>query len=134
MDSTTSSTATKTIIVRHLPRHIDPVRIEAIFEAYGPLCDAYLPRNRDLHSRHYGTLRGFAVIRYVYAEGAQMALMHGPRYIYGKAVQIEMANGDRPHLAKMSATLTMSETSTKMSATSITSETLETLETTPQST
>ena len=85
----------KTIIVRNLPRVIDQYKLYAIFEEYGPVCDIYLPKNMDLYSPHYGTLKGFAIIKFVTADTAYMAYLHGPTYIYGKHVTIEFAKEDR---------------------------------------
>jgi len=85
----------KTIIVRNLPRHIDTTAVAAIFEEYGMICDIYLPKNNNANSPYYGSMRGFAIIKFVSAEAAWCACIAGPTYIHGNHVTIEFAKEER---------------------------------------
>ena len=86
---------TKTIIVRNLPRDIDIQKICRIFEEYGPICDVYIPKNMKLDSPHYGTVKGFAVIKFVSMSTSKNAYMNAPTYIYGNRVTVEYAKHDK---------------------------------------
>ena len=86
---------TKTIIVRNLPREMDNFKICRIFEEYGPICDVYIPKNMNINSKYYGTVKGFAVIKFVSLSTAKNACMNAPTYIYGNRVTVEYAKQDK---------------------------------------
>ncbi len=55
----------KTIITRNLPRDISEMKLRSIFEKYGPIRDIYIPRNVDSTSPYFGTIKGFALIKFL---------------------------------------------------------------------
>ena len=87
----------KTIIVRNLPRAIAPEELRERFQLYGVVRDVYLPRNKDLNSPHYGTIRGFALIKYDTAAESARAIRILSTLglsIRGKKVTVEFAKSD----------------------------------------
>jgi hypothetical protein len=87
----------KTIIVRNLPRAIAPEELRERFQLYGVVRDVYLPRNKDLNSPHYGTIRGFALIKYDTAAQSVRAIRILSTLglsIRGKQVTVEFAKSD----------------------------------------
>ena len=87
----------QTLILHNIPRdiHEDDLRF---FEKYGPVRDIYIPRNRDEDSHFYGTIKGFALIKFLKATDAQSAYdaEFGRLYIGGKLISIEFAREDFP--------------------------------------
>jgi hypothetical protein len=87
----------KTIIARNLPRDISPHDLRERFQLYGVVRDVYLPRNKDLNSLQYGTVRGFALIKYDTAAQSARAvrvLSTLGLSIRGKQVTVEFAKSD----------------------------------------
>jgi hypothetical protein len=87
----------KTIIARNLPRSITPEELRERFQLYGVVRDVYLPRNKDLNSPHYGTIRGFALIKYDTAAQSDRAIRVLSALglsIRGKQVTVEFAKSD----------------------------------------
>lgn len=87
----------KTIIARNLPRAITPEELRERFQLYGVVRDVYLPRNKDLNSPHYGTIRGFALIKYDTAAESDRAvrvLSALGLSVRGKQVTVEFAKSD----------------------------------------
>jgi hypothetical protein len=87
----------KTIIARNLPRDISPHDLRERFQLYGVVRDVYLPRNKDINSLQYGTVRGFALIKYDTAAQSARAvrvLSTLGLSIRGKQVTVEFAKSD----------------------------------------
>ena len=87
----------KTIIARNLPRAIAPEDLRERFQLYGVVRDVYLPRNKDINSPHYGSIRGFALIKYETAAQSARAvrvLSALGLSIRGKQVTVEFAKSD----------------------------------------
>jgi RNA recognition motif-containing protein len=87
----------KTIIARNLPRMISEEILCDLFQLYGVVRDVHLPRNKDPDSRYYGTIRGFALIRYETAAQSARAvrvLTTLGLSICGKEVTVEFATSD----------------------------------------
>lgn len=87
----------KTIIARNLPRTISVKELYERFQLYGVVRDVYLPMNKDVNSVHYGTLRGFALIKYETAAQSDRAirvLSVLGLTIRGKQVTVELAKSD----------------------------------------
>ncbi len=87
----------KTIIARNLPRDISVEELRAIFERHGIVADVYIPKNMDTRSSYYGTIKGFALIKYTNINDSNKAFLaeYGVLNIRGKNVQIEFASQDR---------------------------------------
>jgi RNA recognition motif-containing protein len=88
---------TKTIIARNLPRDISSEEVYDRFQLYGVVRDIYLPRNRVPGSLHYGTVRGFALIKYntvTQSARAIRVLSTLGLSIRGKQVTVEFAKSD----------------------------------------
>ena len=88
----------KTIIARNLPRMISSEILCDLFQLYGVVCDVYLPRDNNPRSRHYGTIRGFALITYETAAQSARAVRVLTTIglpICGKEVTVEFAKSDR---------------------------------------
>ena len=93
----TQAAGIKTIIARNLPRAITPEELRERFQLYGVVRDVYLPRNKDLNSPHYGTIRGFALIKYDTAAESDRAvrvLSALGLSVRGKQVTVEFAKSD----------------------------------------
>jgi hypothetical protein len=89
----------KTVIVRNLPRDITASELSTIFQAYGPITDIYIPMNKDRSSPYYGTIKGFALVKYSTPDHSLKAFiaentMHA-RMIRGKRVTTEFAKEDK---------------------------------------
>jgi hypothetical protein len=87
----------KTIITRNLPRDISVDHLRIIFEKYGPIKDIYIPKNMDKHSPYFGTIKGFALIKFLNSQhSAQAYLNLYGRLRFGKNnITLEFAKQDR---------------------------------------
>lgn len=87
----------KTIIARNLPRDITTDAVKFSFAKYGPIRDVYIPKNMDKNSPHYGTVKGFALIKFQSAADSASAFTHefGLLKINGQKIFIEFAKEDR---------------------------------------
>lgn len=87
----------KTVITRNLPRDITQNELSIIFEKYGPIRDIYIPRNTDKSSPYFGSIKGFALIKYLSSTDSTRAVMSETNrlYIRGKQIGIEYAKEDR---------------------------------------
>ena len=99
-NSTTSYNAhdgIKTLIVRNLPRDITDYDLHNIFELYGPIKDIYIPKNMDKASPYYGTIKGFALIKFLSPQHSAAALHHlaGRLTLSSNHISIEFAKQDR---------------------------------------
>jgi hypothetical protein len=93
-----SSNNIKTLILRNLPRDIEPRELRVLFELYGVIpTDIYIPRNMDKTSRHFGSIKGFAVIKFKTANESHAVFfaMHNRLEIRDNVVSVEFAKADR---------------------------------------
>jgi hypothetical protein len=84
-----------TVIARNLPRDITPNEIYQGFSAYGAILDVYLPKNMDANSPYFGTLKGFALIKYTKPIESAQAVAAGPLHYKTNTITIEFAKADR---------------------------------------
>jgi predicted RNA methylase len=84
----------KTIIVRNLPRDISIPELRNIFGRYGSIENLYVPKNTDKASPHFGTVKGFALIKFFKAEDTAKSFALSCT-IRGKKLTIEYAKEDR---------------------------------------
>ena len=86
-----------TLMAKNLPRDIDVKELRTIFEQYGAIRDIYIPKNMDKSSPYFGTIKGFALIKFLKPDdsarafAAQYALIN----IRGKNIVLEPASADR---------------------------------------
>lgn len=87
----------KTIITRNLPRDITVEQLRFVFEKYGPIKDIYIPKNMDKSSPHFGTIKGFALIKFLKPENSATAFQdqYGRLTIGKNNIAIEFAKEDR---------------------------------------
>jgi RNA recognition motif-containing protein len=86
----------KTIIARNLPRDINTDELRRIFEKHGAICDIYIPKNQNQESPYYGTIKGFAIIKFLTSQGSTRAFMGETNdlVIRNKKVTVEFAKED----------------------------------------
>ena len=84
-----------TVIARNLPRNITPKDIYQGFGAFGAIRDVYLPKNMDTTSPYFGTLKGFALIKYTKPLESAQAVAAGPLQFNRNTITIEFAKADR---------------------------------------
>jgi hypothetical protein len=86
----------KTIIARNLPRDISNNELMNIFEKHGVICDIYIPKNQNKDSPYYGTIKGFAIIKFLTSQGSTRAFMAETNdlAIRGNKIAIEFAKKD----------------------------------------
>jgi len=88
----------RTVVARNLPRDIKDAEIRALFGAHtaAGLRDVYIPRNTDKSSPHFGTLKGFALVKFhTAAESTRAYEALKMLSIRGKNVALEFAKEDR---------------------------------------
>lgn len=87
----------KTLIARNLPRDITVDTVRAAFGRYGTVRDVYIPKNMDRNSPHFGTVKGFALIKFNTPEESAAAYQsEWGRLQFGKnKITIEFAQADR---------------------------------------
>lgn len=87
----------KTLIARNLPRDVQIQELREIFEAYGAVRDIYIPKNNDPSSPYYGTIKGFALIKFLDAGSSTNACLglKSKLVVRNHLVAIEMAKEDR---------------------------------------
>jgi RNA recognition motif-containing protein len=85
----------KTVMARNLPRDITLKDLHAGFAFYGTIQDIYLPKNMDKSSPYYGTIRGFALIKYTKPTEAARAVAVGPLQMEKNIILLEFAKADR---------------------------------------
>lgn len=92
-----SSPSKKTLILHNIPRDITVEELRPLFEKYGPIRDIYIPRNKDETSEHFGTVKGFAMIKYLSPDCAKKAYdaEFGRLYLGFRLVSVEYAKEDR---------------------------------------
>ncbi len=87
----------KTVLARNLPRDITAAELRALFGQYGAIRDVYVPKNADRKSIHFGTIKGFALVKYHTAAESTLAYLALEKglCIRGNAVALEFAKKDR---------------------------------------
>lgn len=85
----------KTIIIRNLSRSLSLEELRGIFEVHGVIHDVYIPKNMDRSSPHFGTMKGFALIKYADPSASWNALAMNGTSLYGKLITVELAKVDR---------------------------------------
>lgn len=87
----------KTVITRNLPRSITVEQLRAVFEQYGPIKDIYIPKNMEKTSPYFGTIKGFALIKFLKPEHSAAAYQgqYGRLTISGNNISVEFAKEDR---------------------------------------
>jgi hypothetical protein len=87
----------KTVIARNLPRDVRVEQLRAVFEKYGPIRDIYIPKNADKGSPYFGTIKGFALIKFLNpAHSAQAYESEYGRLTIGRNnITVEFAKEDR---------------------------------------
>ena len=87
----------KTIITRNLPRDITVADLQTVFQKYGPVRDVYIPKNMDRSSPHFGTVKGFALIKFLKADDSARAYEneYGRLRIGKNNITVEFAKEDR---------------------------------------
>lgn len=87
----------KTIVVRNLPRDVVVDELKSVFEKHGPLRDLYIPKNLDKNSPYYGTIKGFALIKYLSHTDSTRAFLaeQSTLFLRGKQMSLEFAKEDR---------------------------------------
>ena len=88
---------TKVLIAHNIPRDITHEDLRHAFENYGPIRDIYIPKNMDKTSPYYGTIKGFALIKFLSLKDAITAYNaeFGRLYMGFKLVSIEYAKEGR---------------------------------------
>lgn len=91
------SVGIKTVITRNLPRDITVEQLRHVFERYGPIKDIYIPKNMDRTSPYFGTLKGFALIKFLTAKDAMAAYEneYGHLVMGRNKITVEFAKADR---------------------------------------
>jgi RNA recognition motif-containing protein len=87
----------KTIITRNLPRDITVAALQTVFQKYGPVRDVYIPKNMDKSSPHFGTIKGFALVKFLKADDSARAYEneYGRLRIGKNNITVEFAKEDR---------------------------------------
>lgn len=87
----------KTVITRNLPRDVRVEQLRAVFEKYGPIRDIYIPKNADKSSPYFGTIKGFALIKYLNPahSAAAYEAEYGRLMIGRNNITVEFAKEDR---------------------------------------
>ena len=87
----------KTVITRNLPRDISVEQLRGVFEKYGPIRDIYIPRNMDKSSPYFGTIKGFALIKFLKPTDSARAYEseYGRLTIGRNNITVEFAKEDR---------------------------------------
>jgi len=87
----------KTIILRNLPRDSDDLDavLRAAFSPYGTVRDVYIPKNMDVSSPYFGTIKGFALVKFAELSAAEAAETAGSLRIGRNNLTVEFAKEDR---------------------------------------
>ena len=91
-----SGKVVKTLIVRNLPRGADDLEalLRSTFEPYGAVRDVYIPKNMDVSSPYFGTIKGFALVKFAELASAYSAAAVSLR-IGRNNLAVEFAKEDR---------------------------------------
>ena len=87
----------KTLIIRNLPRGCEDLEtiLRTAFSPYGAVRDVYIPKNMDVSSPYFGTIKGFALVKFGELASAFDAWAAGSLRIGGKNLSVEFAKEDR---------------------------------------
>jgi hypothetical protein len=87
----------KTLIARNLPRDVTSDELRTLFEKHGPVRDTYIPKNLDTNSPYYGTIKGFALVKFMsHTDSTRAFVAEQTRMcLRGKMITIEFAKEDR---------------------------------------
>ena len=88
----------KTLIVRNLPRGADDLEtlLRNTFEPYGAVRDVYIPKNMDASSPYFGTIKGFALVKFAELASAEAAAYTAGSLRIGRNnLAVEFAKEDR---------------------------------------
>ena len=88
----------KTIIIRNLPRDCEELEsaLQLTFMRFSSLKDIYIPKNMDAASPYFGTIKGFALIKFNVLADAINAYDGGAPFKMGRnTISIEFAKEDR---------------------------------------
>lgn len=87
----------KTIITRNLPRNITVETLRNTFQKFGPIKDIYIPKNMDKNSPYFGTVKGFALIKFLNSNDSANAFKNTfGQLTYGSNnITVEFANQDK---------------------------------------
>ena len=87
----------KTVITRNLPRDVSVEQLRGVFEKYGPIRDIYIPRNMDKSSPYFGTIKGFALIKFLKPTDSARAYEneYGRLTLGRNNITVEFAKEDR---------------------------------------
>ena len=87
----------KTLVARNLPRDVTSDELRTLFEKHGPIRDTYIPKNLDTNSPYYGTIKGFALIKFMSHTDSTRAFLaeQTNMFLRGKMITIEFAKEDR---------------------------------------
>ena len=93
----TYSKPCKTIILRNLPRDSDDLdtALRTAFSPYGTVRDVYIPKNMDVSSPYFGTIKGFALVKFAELSAAEAAETAGSLRIGRNNLSVEFAKEDR---------------------------------------
>ena len=93
----TYSKPCKTIILRNLPRDSDDLdaALRSAFSPYGTIRDVYIPKNMDVSSPYFGTIKGFALVKFADLPAAEAAVTAGSLRIGRNNLSVEFAKEDR---------------------------------------
>ena len=87
----------KTSVARNLPRDATQQELRVIFEPFGPVRDLYIPKNTDPSSPYFGTVKGFALIKYLSPTDSTRAFvaLETRLSLRGKQISLEFAREDK---------------------------------------
>jgi hypothetical protein len=87
----------RTLIARNLPRDITVHQLRDKFEGFGIIQDIYIPRNMDRSSPYFGTVKGFALVKFLRPEEALRAFQSLYRRLRlgTNCIYLEFAKEDR---------------------------------------
>ena len=87
----------RTLIARNLPRDITVEELRNVFEKFGPIKDVYIPKNMDKDSPHFGTIKGFALIKFLKSSDSAKAFtqQYGRLKLGTNKISLEFAKQDK---------------------------------------
>jgi hypothetical protein len=87
----------RTLIARNLPRDVTVHHLRDKFEIFGIVQDIYIPRNMDRSSPYFGTVKGFALVKFLRPEESLRAFqtLYRRLRLDDKNIFLEFANQDR---------------------------------------
>ena len=93
---TVNAAGIKTVVARNLPRDINELELRTLFGAHGTVRDLYIPKNTDRSSQYFGTIKGFALVKFHNAvDSTHTFLALQKLCIRGKNITLEFAKEDR---------------------------------------